>query len=100
MSTIIEKAGNAVKNLVGDAKKAIASERVKVRMLMEKEVDGILYKVNSVVSFVESKAKELCQLGCADAHPDAVAHCIENLGAEVVEHGAEPAKEVEAAAGA
>lgn len=67
----------------------------KVRMLSDQPVDGITYKTNQVVDFPTGTAKSLKMQGVADDTPEAVAYCVNELGAEVVVH--DPKKVAEAA---
>lgn len=57
-----------------------------VRVLRDIVVDGVQYLCDQVVSFPENVLAGLQENGSVDAHPDAVKHCIEVLGKELVAH--------------
>ncbi len=66
------------------------SGKTVVRMLVDHPVEGKPYKINSIVLFPDAVAKELCRTGVADAAQEAVEYCAQELGAKLIEHGAEP----------
>lgn len=57
-----------------------------VRVLRDIVVDGIEYLCDQVVSFPDPVLAGLQANGSIDPHEDAVRHCVEVLGKEVVEH--------------
>jgi vacuolar-type H+-ATPase subunit I/STV1 len=60
----------------------------KIRMLVDREIDGVKYKPNQVVIFPEALEKALVNGGEADASKAAVAYCEEELGAKAITHEA------------
>ena len=65
----------------------------KVRILAACRVGGVAYSPNQVVDFPAVVAKALAADGQVDAHKEAVAYCVNKLGAEVITHQAEPTPE-------
>lgn len=62
----------------------------KVRILAVVMLDGITYHPNQVVDFPPAVAKALAADGQVDPNKNAVAYCVEQLGAEVVVHSVAP----------
>lgn len=60
----------------------------KVRILTAVTLDGIRYQANQVVDLPASTAKAQQAAGVVDPHKDAVAYCVNELGAQVVVHKA------------
>lgn len=60
----------------------------KVRILSVVHLDGEKYQPNQVVDLPAAIAKSFAEQGQVDTHKDAVAYCINELGAEVVVHPA------------
>lgn len=58
----------------------------KVRVLCAIKVDGVPYQPDQVVDLPPGVAKAFAAEGQVDAHKEAVAYCIKELGAEVVLH--------------
>jgi hypothetical protein len=65
----------------------------KVRILTDIRIDGVPYAANQVVDLPVGTAKAQESAGLVDAHKDAVAYCINELGTKPVVH--EVAKPVE-----
>ncbi|MEO6147028.1 MAG: hypothetical protein ABIT70_08245 [Sulfuriferula sp.] len=69
-------------------------ETKKVRILVDMQIDGIAYKCNDVVNLDADKAKSLNKEGVVDISSAAVKYCVEEMGAEIIDHEkpqAEPA---------
>jgi hypothetical protein len=60
----------------------------KVRILTAVTLDGIHYQANQVVDLPAGTAKAQQAAGVVDPHKDAVAYCVNELGAQVVVHKA------------
>jgi hypothetical protein len=58
----------------------------RVRILVDRTVEGLQYKANQVVDFPESIAKQLIETGEVDDSKGAVKYCMEQLGAEPIVH--------------
>ncbi len=67
-------------------KVAVAVAGIAGRVLRDIVVDGIEYLCDQVVSFPAPVLAGLLANGSVDQHPDAVKHCVDVLGNEVVEH--------------
>ena len=65
----------------------------KVRILAACRVGGVAYTPNQVVDFPAPVAKALAADGQVDVHKEAIAYCINELGAEVITHQAAPTPE-------
>lgn len=62
----------------------------KVRILANTVIDGIQYLPNQVVDIPAALVKSFKQSGVVDDTREAVAYCIDELGAEVLKHDAAP----------
>lgn len=69
----------------------------KARILLSLQLDGRDYQPNQIVDFPPALAKALRTEGMIDTSKEAVAYCVDELGAEVLLHE-EVAATVEAAA--
>jgi ABC-type nitrate/sulfonate/bicarbonate transport system substrate-binding protein len=65
----------------------------KVRILVATHVGGVLYYPDQVVDLPAVTAKQLVAGGQVDAHKEAVAYCVNELGAEVIVHQTPPTPE-------
>lgn len=63
-----------------------------LRILADTVVDGVTYKPNQVVELDDKVAKSIEASGAADSNKDAVAYCINDLGAQVINHAEAIAK--------
>jgi hypothetical protein len=59
---------------------------MKARILSDLKMDGLQYRVNQVVDLPSNAAKALEKDGQVDTDKAAVAYCIEELGAVVINH--------------
>ena len=66
-----------------------------VRILADVKVQNVDYKPNQVVDFPAALAKQLTTSGNADAAPEAVAYCTDELKAEVIAHQAPTSADTE-----
>ena len=57
-----------------------------VRILVSTSLDGSEYQPNDIVECSNRTAKALCDIGAADATPEAVKYCIADLGTAVKTH--------------
>lgn len=59
---------------------------MKARILADVIIDGLQYRVNQVVDLPADAAKALAKDGQIDTDKGAVAYCIDELGAVVINH--------------
>lgn len=62
----------------------------KVRILAVVPLDGITYTPDQVVDLPPAVAKALAAAGHVDPHKEAVAYCVNTLGAKVLVHASAP----------
>lgn len=58
----------------------------RVRILVDRTVEGLQYKTNQVVDFPDAVGKQLIESGEVDDSKGAVKYCMEELGAEPIVH--------------
>lgn len=66
----------------------------KVRILTDVKIDGVSYQANQVVDLPAATAKAQQAAGAVDAHKEAVAYCVNELGAVAVIHDIKAADDV------
>lgn len=72
----------------------------RVRMLFDHEVDGLRYRCDQVVDFPNDVARELVNVGAADASKEAVAFATKESGGKVLVHETEASRAAQAAVAA
>lgn len=65
----------------------------KVRILVAGPIAGVMYKPNQVVELPHALAKAHAADGIVDPHNEAVAYCVNELGAAVIVHQTPPTPE-------
>lgn len=65
----------------------------KVRILAALTLDGVPYQPNQVVDMPSAAAKSFQADGQVDANKDAIAYCLNELGATVIVHASPAAAE-------